>query len=226
MKPVRWNNKKAQGRQDHPPTGLSRVAQLPPALVPTCVGTSALLRNRLRAIRWYDLYPNPDGAPLCPVAYPLCASFLVTATTGDGAFPPVALKCRPLEDACQARRKFSWRAGNPRRDWNSPIGLCKYRHRRNPPSNDSRPVRARWRAEARHIAALESWTRRFRACVWLSVVCIRGAVARMPISGPAEASEMFPPGLSSAACRPHQPILPWRPLSRSLAHAAGDRSYV
>jgi hypothetical protein len=69
---------------------------------------------------------NPDGALLCPVAYPLQASFLVTTTTGGGAFSPVNAKCRAQGKTCQVFHKFSSRTANSLWERISSVDVCAY----------------------------------------------------------------------------------------------------
>jgi hypothetical protein len=138
-------NKKPRDGPNSPPTGLSRLLRSHlPARVPTCVGTSALLLYKVGAIRFYDLHNNPDGAPLCPVAYPLLASFLVTATTRDGASSPVTPKCRSLKDPCQVLGKFSSRPGKSLEARISSSRLRKGRPQCNPISGSGPVCREHW----------------------------------------------------------------------------------
>jgi hypothetical protein len=108
------------------------MAQFLTARVPTCVGTSALLLHLDCAIRSTTSPNNPDGALLCPVAYPLPASFLVTATTGDGAFFPVDAKCKALGKTCQVFQRFSSSTANPFWESISSFDICAYRRRVTP----------------------------------------------------------------------------------------------
>jgi hypothetical protein len=90
-----------------PPTGLSRFSRSaglrsPDMRQAVSVTATSCLRHRV-----IHLTPQPDGAPLCPVAYPSQTSFLVTATTGGGASPPIESKCMALEDPCQGLYRFS-----------------------------------------------------------------------------------------------------------------------
>jgi hypothetical protein len=91
-----------------PPTGLPRLlrtAHLRSSQHASGYQRCAALCSRHRVVHSRS---RPDGAPLCPVAYPSQVSFLVTATTGDGASSPVDLKFTAREDLCQVLCRFSF----------------------------------------------------------------------------------------------------------------------
>jgi hypothetical protein len=119
------SNKKSPGTESQsPPTGLSRLLRT------THLRTSqhasghqrcAALCSRHRVVHSKS---RPDGAPLCPVAYPSQVSFLVTATTGGGASSPVDLKFMAHEDLCQVLCRFSFQ------DWQVLLTAHFYRRSR------------------------------------------------------------------------------------------------
>src|SRR5215475_10930903 len=109
-KPANQATKKAQGRKpNHRPPGFHASCATSNCAHLTCVRLSALLGTSCPRHRVVHPTPEPDGAPLCPVAYPFRVSFLVTATTEGGASPSVEGKCMAPEDPCQGPVRFSFR---------------------------------------------------------------------------------------------------------------------
>ena len=99
---------KAQGRNlKHRPPGFHACCAPQICARPNMRQDISVTLHPSCAIGWNNLRSQPDGAPLCPVAYPSHVSFLVTATTGGGASSPVELKFIALEDQCQGLCRFS-----------------------------------------------------------------------------------------------------------------------
>ena len=103
---------KAQGRNpNHRPPGFRASCATLTRACPNLMSgrqrycLSLILRHRVLHPK---PLPQPDGAPLCPVAYPSLVSFLVTATTGGGAYSPTNDKCRAPADPCQELYRFSF----------------------------------------------------------------------------------------------------------------------